>query len=346
MSDILGRKADHLDLVAQADVAFRRTTLLECVELLHDSLPELDFDEVELGCEVLGKQLRAPLVIAAMTGGTSRAQQINRVLAELAEELGFGFGLGSQRPMVEDSNALVTFQVRDVAPTTLILGNIGGVQAMRMPIDAIEGMIEAVGADALCVHLNPAMELIQNEGDRAFKGVLANVEHLVRNLSRPVVVKETGCGISPHTVSRLRSSGVRHVDVSGAGGTSWVAVETARANEHRRKVGDTFREWGIPTAPSIGFCLRGAFDTVIATGGIASGLDVARAIALGANAAGIARPVLIALEQGGASAVRDYLSRVQTELRIAMLLSGSRTLESLRSAPKLLHAPLREWLSA
>lgn len=273
-----------------------------------------------------------------------RAQQINRVLAQIAEELGLGFGLGSQRPMVENPAASGTFQVREVAPSTLVLGNIGAVQAMTLSVGAIDALCESVGADALCIHLNPAQELIQAEGDRNFTGVLASIQRVVEQMSRPVVVKETGCGISPHTVTRLQKSGVRHVDVSGAGGTSWVAVEAERASEQRRSIGDTFREWGIPTAASVAFCAEGGFDSVIATGGISSGLDVARAIALGASAAGIARPVLIALEQGGPAAVRDYLQRVQTELRIAMLLSGSKTLTALRSAPKLVRGPLREWL--
>lgn len=344
MSDILGRKADHLDLVVRSDIGFRRTTLLECVELLHDSLPELAFDAIDSGCELLGKRLRAPLVIAAMTGGTERARTINRMLAGIAEELGLGFGLGSQRPMLETPAARTTFQVRDVAPDTLVLGNIGGVQASRMSDEALSELVNAVGADALCIHLNPAQELIQTEGDRNFVGVLARIERAVARLAFPVVIKETGCGMSARTAERLRLSGVRHVDVSGAGGTSWVAVEAERASGHQRSVGDTFREWGIPTAASIGFCSRASFTSVIATGGISSGLDVARAIALGAHAAGIARPVLIALEEGGEVAVRRYLTRVQAELRIAMLLSGSRTLEALRAAPRLVRRPLSDWL--
>jgi isopentenyl-diphosphate Delta-isomerase len=344
MSDILGRKADHLELAATGDVAFRKTTLLECVEFLHDAIPELDFDEIEVGCDLFGKRLRAPILIAAMTGGTERASRINMALAEVAEDLGLGFGLGSQRAMFVDTKVAASYQVRAAAPTTLVLGNIGGVQAMHMQLDELRNLVGAVEADGLCIHLNVAMELIQAEGDRKFRGILANIQRLVRELPLPVIVKETGCGFSVCAASRLRACGVRHVDVSGAGGTSWVAVEMERASPHRRSIGGTFREWGIPTAATVAFCAGSGFDTVIATGGISTGLDVARAIALGAGIVGIARPVLIAFEEGGTSAVRDYLLRIEAELRIAMLLCGAKDLVALRSAPRLLRSPLAEWL--
>jgi isopentenyl-diphosphate delta-isomerase len=346
MTDISGRKADHLDLTTHADVGFRRTTLLECVEFVHDSLPELDFAELELGVDVLGKRLSAPIVIAAMTGGTERARVINQGLAQVAEELGLGFGLGSQRPMLLDPRATESFRVRNVAPSALVFGNVGAVQVSRMTTSAVRDMVEAVAADALCIHLNPAMELIQLEGDRDFRGVTERIASLVAEVPFPVVVKETGSGISGSVARRLRSLGVRHVDVSGAGGTSWVAVETERVPPSRRSLGETFREWGIPTAASIALCAREGFDTVIATGGIVSGLDVARALALGATLAGIARPVLIAHERGGMSEVRSYLERVQTELRTAMLLVSSRSVAELRVAPRLVHRPLSSWLTA
>jgi isopentenyl-diphosphate delta-isomerase len=346
MMDIAGRKADHLDLTTHADVGFRRTTLLECVEFVHDSLPELDFSELDLGVDVLGKRLAAPIVIAAMTGGTERARIINQALAQVAEELGLGFGLGSQRPMLLEPRAAASYCVRNVAPTALVLGNVGAVQVSQMSTSAVRDMVETIGADALCIHLNPAMELIQIEGDRDFRGVAARIASLVGELPFPVVVKETGSGISGSVARRLRAKGVRHVDVSGAGGTSWVAVETERVPLSRRSLGETFREWGIPTAASVGLCAREGFDTVIATGGIASGLDVARAIALGANVAGIARPILIAHERGGVAEVKAYLERVQTELRTAMLLVSARDVAGLRSAARLIHAPLSEWLKA
>ncbi|MGC4066596.1 MAG: type 2 isopentenyl-diphosphate Delta-isomerase [Polyangiaceae bacterium] len=346
MMDIAGRKADHLDLTTHADVGFRRTTLLECVEFIHDSLPELDYAELEPSVEVLGKRLAAPIVIAAMTGGTERARIINQGLAQIAEELGLGFGLGSQRPMLLDPFAAESYRVRNVAPTALVLGNVGAVQVAQMSTSAVREMVDSIGADALCIHLNPAMELIQIEGDRDFRGVADRIARLVDELPFPVIVKETGSGISGSVARRLRARGVRHVDVSGAGGTSWVAVETERVPLSRRSLGETFREWGIPTAASIGLCAREGFDTVIATGGIASGLDVARAIALGATVAGIARPVLIAHERGGIAEVRAYLERVQTELRTAMLLVSARTISDLRAAPRLIHAPLTQWLTA
>lgn len=345
MNDIFGRKADHLDLAANGDVGFRKTHLLECVELLHDALPELDFDEIDLGCSLVGKSLRAPIVIAAMTGGTERARHINLALGEVAEELGIGIGLGSQRAMHLMPRVAQSFQIRSVAPTALLLGNIGAVQACQMHRDELVGLVGSVGADALCIHLNPAMELIQAEGDRRFRGVLANIERLVADFPVPIIVKETGCGISRAVARRLRAIGVRHVDVSGAGGTSWIAVEAERASAHRRSIGDNFREWGIPTAAAVAHCADIGFESVVATGGMATGLDAARAIAVGAGAIGIARPVLVALEQGGKAAVRDYLLRVQEELRIAMLLCGARDLDALRRAPRMIRPPLADWIS-
>lgn len=346
MDDLFGRKADHLELAAKGDVGFRKSTLLECVELVHDAIPELDFEEIDLGCDLIGKRLHAPIIIAAMTGGTERAKRVNLDLAEVAEELGLGFGLGSQRPMLVDEAASASFQVRAAAPTTLVLGNIGGVQAMHLePIQLLD-LVRRVDADGLCIHLNPAMELIQSDGDRKFRGVMAQITRLVRELPLPVIAKETGCGISARVAWRLHHVGVRHVDVSGAGGTSWVAVEAARASESRREIGNTFREWGIPTAVSVAQCTNCGFDSIIATGGISNGLDAARALALGASAVGLARAALIVYDSAGKPGVRDYLLRVQTEMRMAMLLCGAKDLAELRVAPRFLHDPLREWLKS
>lgn len=345
MIDIAGRKADHLDLTTNGDVGYRRTTLLECVELLHNALPELDYADIDLKTTLFGKTLKAPIVIAAMTGGTERARAINEGLAELAEEFGYGFGLGSQRPMLTDATTVRSYRMRHVAPSTVIMGNIGGVQAAALSVEQVRELAHSIEADALCVHLNPAMELVQGEGDRNFRGVLAGIEGLVNSLGLPVVVKETGSGLSAGVVRRLRACGVRHVDVSGAGGTSWVAVETERTTPARRGLGETFREWGIPTAATVAFAAAAGFDTVIATGGIHTGHQVAQALALGATAAGIARPILIAYERGGQSEVRRYLERVEAELRTALLLVGASCSRELATVPRLIHGPLKAWLS-
>ncbi len=345
VSDIGRRKADHLDLAVRGDVGFRSTTtLFECVRLVHDALPELAFDELDTSCTVLGKRLRAPIIIAAMTGGTERAEGINRELARVAEERGYGFGLGSQRAMHRDAARASTYRVREPAPTTLVLGNVGVVQAASMKTSEVESLLSDVGADALCVHLNPAMELIQSDGDRDFRGALAAVERLVNELSVPVVVKETGCGLSSRVAKRLAAAGVRHLDVSGAGGTSWVAVETHRAAEDRRGVGETFWDWGIPTAASVALVAGVGFRTVVATGGIKTGLDVAKAIALGAHVAGIARPALQALEEGGREGATAFLGRVELELRTTMLLVGARDLRALRDCPRLIVGDLAQWM--
>lgn len=343
-ADISQRKADHLDLCATDEVAFKQqTTLLECVRLVHQSLPEAAFDDVDLRVRLLGKELRAPLVIAAMTGGHERAAEVNRTLAVIANDLGYGFGLGSQRAMQKRPETAWTYQVREVAPEVLLLGNVGVVQARDLPTEQIAKMLGEVGADALCVHMNPAMELVQPEGDRNFGGGLETFRRLWAELDLPVIAKETGNGISREVAGQLHSLGIRHADTSGAGGTSWVGVETLRAENEARALGQALWDWGVPTAASVHYCV-GAGLTTIATGGIRNGMDVARAIALGARCSGIARPVFQAFIQGGEAGARAFLESVERELRSVMLLCGAKTIEELQRAPRVITGELSNWM--
>jgi isopentenyl-diphosphate delta-isomerase len=350
MGGIGERKDSHLALCANEEVGFRQaSTLLECVRLVHDALPELAFADIDPSVTVLGKKLSAPLMITSMTGGTEEAGRVNRELAGIAEERGYGFGLGSQRAMLVRPGSGSTYRVRDLAPRTLVLGNIGAVQARSMTTSEIRVLVEEVGADALCVHLNPAMELVQPGGDRDFSQGLGTLARLVRDLGMPVVAKETGCGMAPGVGRRLRDVGVRHVDVSGAGGTSWVGVETKRAaaagDERSRGLGEALWDWGVPTAASVVLLAPMGFDTIVATGGVATGLDVARAIALGATAAGIARPVLRALSSGGREGAIAFLESIERELRAVMLLTGSRDVAALRRAPRVVVGELGSWIT-
>lgn len=345
---ISGRKIDHIRLCAEGDVGFRdKTTLLEEVELVHDALPELSLAEVDLRTTVCGVTLKAPLIIAAMTGGAEEAGPINRDLAQVAEEFGVGFGFGSMRPMlvrgIRDGYA-----VRDVAPITLIFGNIGVVQARETSTTQLRELVEFSGCNALCVHLNPAMEVVQPEGDDDFRGGLDTLRRLHGELGVPVVVKETGCGLSRKVGRRLVELGIGWVDVSGAGGTSWVAVEAHRASgasdrqQLQRALGERFWDWGIPTAASVAQ-LDGLGLGVIATGGVADGLAVARAIALGATAGGIARPFLKA-QQKGLEPLREAVRTVIAEIRVATLLAGCRTPAELRAAPLVVGPRLLRWV--
>lgn len=342
--DIGQRKADHLDLAIQGDVGFRdKTTLLGDVRLIHDALPDLDADAIDTSVMLLGKTLRAPFFIAAMTGGTERAGEINRSLARIAEQRGYGLGLGSQRAMHVDLARAASYRVRDEAPTALLLGNVGVVQARQMHTVEVAALVAAVEADALCVHLNPAMEIVQPGGDRDFRDGLETLRRLATELPLPIIAKETGCGLSSGVARRLVAAGIRHVDVSGAGGTSWVAVETHRADGAAQALGRAFWDWGIPTAASVLMMANKGLDTVLATGGIATGLDAARALALGAHAVGIARPVLQALHEGGEPRAHALLDSIEAELRAAMLLVGAGTVGALRTVPRVLVGELREW---
>jgi isopentenyl-diphosphate delta-isomerase len=303
-------------------------------------------DELDLSTPfVAGRTLRAPLCISGMTGGAEEASLLNRQLAQVAQEMGIAFGVGSQRAMLIDPSLTETFSVRDVAPDVVLLANIGVVQAAQSDTDQIHAMIEAIGADALCVHLNPAQELIQEGGDRDFRGCKEALRRLSQQLHVPIIAKETGCGVSPQTAATLKELGVQWVDVSGAGGTTWVGVEALRARPGRRQIGEDFWEWGVPTAAAVGYARRQGLRS-IASGGIRNGHDVARALAMGASVASMALPFLRAARQGGVEGALRFTERVLDGLKTAMILTGARTPAQLAQAPRVLGPNLTRWLSA
>jgi isopentenyl-diphosphate delta-isomerase len=341
--DISQRKKDHLALCAGDNVGFReKTSLFEQVELVHCALPEMHADAVDSRVELLGKTLAAPVVISAMTGGTDEAAKINADLAQVAEELGLAIGLGSQRAMFERPDTAWTFSVRERAPNVLLFGNLGLVQARKMTTHEIRTLCADVGADALCLHLNPAMEIVQPGGDRDFSGGLELMRRLVDDLGIPVIAKETGCGLSRGVAQMIRSTGIRHVDVSGSGGTSWVAVEAHRAADDQKELAEELWDWGIPTAASV-LQLRGLGLDIIATGGLRTGSHVTKAIALGAKAGGLAAPVLKAHRAGGIDGARNFLRGVITTVRSLMLLTGSRTIDELQRAQMIIGPDLARW---
>jgi isopentenyl-diphosphate delta-isomerase len=346
VTEISNRKADHLALAASGEVDFKdASTLLEHVRLIHQALPELAADEIDLTTTIAGRTIAAPVVVSGMTGGTPEAQALNRDLAWAAEKLGIAFGLGSQRAMALHPELTPTFEVREVAPNVLLFGNIGVVQARELGVARVRELVARVGADALCVHLNPAMELIQEHGDRDFRGALDTIQRLIGELPVPVIPKETGCGLSREAARALRAAGATTVDVSGAGGTSWVGVETRRAAEgsQARALGEELWDWGVPTAVSVALCAAEGL-TPIATGGLRTGYDVARALALGAAAGGLAAPVLRAHRQGGRDAVMTLLETVIAGVRTVALLTGCRRARDLAKAPRVITGPLRSWL--
>jgi isopentenyl-diphosphate Delta-isomerase len=345
--DIADRKADHIALCADPSekVAFKsRGTLLSDVRLIHDSLPELQVADIDLSVSFAGKRLKAPIFISAMTGGTEAAAQINKDLAKLANTLGLGFGLGSQRAMLKRPDMAWTFEVRDVAPDVLLFGNLGVVQAREMTTDAVRELVKRVGADALCVHLNPAQEVVQPGGDRDFRNGLNTLQRLNDELGVPVIAKETGCGLSYSVCQRLAKAGISYVDVSGAGGTSWVGVETLRAQGRNKSLGEEFWDWGVPTAASVCYAAAAGLKC-IATGGMKTGLDVTKALALGASAGGLAAAVLRAHAAGGVDEARTFLESVTNALKTAMLLTGSATLPALRNGKHFVSGELKDWLS-
>ncbi|QSQ14368.1 type 2 isopentenyl-diphosphate Delta-isomerase [Myxococcus landrumensis] len=343
------RKDAHLDLCAKGEVEpVENSTLLEHVHLVHCAMPEMAVEDVDLSTPFLGKRLRYPLLVTGMTGGTERAGAVNRDLALLAERHGLAFGVGSQRAMAEDAARAVTFQVRQVAPTVALLGNIGMYQAVGLGVDGVRRLMDAIGADGIALHLNAGQELTQPEGDRDFRGGYEVVRALVGALGERLLVKETGCGIGPEVARRLVELGVRNLDVSGLGGTSWVRVEQLRASGVQAKVGAEFSAWGIPTAAAVATVRAavGAQVRLVGSGGIRTGLEVAKVLALGADLAGMALPLFRAQQEGGVEGAERALEVILTGLRHALVLTGSRSCAELRRRPRVVGGVLKDWMAA
>ncbi len=330
------RKIDHLKLAATENVEYG-DPLFNDVTLIHESAPETNLNDIETGVNFLGKKLKYPFMIVGMTGGIEEAKQINRDLAKVAENLGIGFGVGSQRAMLEKPEVWNTYYVRKEAPRTLVVGNIGLAQLDDYSIDKILQAVKKIDADALAVHMNPAQEAIQPEGDWNFKDKIAKIKPITGKL--PVIAKETGAGVSREIAIKLRSSGVKAVDVGGYGGTNWVLIEAMRQGEPT-----PFVDWGIPTAASI---LEVApIIPVIATGGIRTGLDAAKAMGLGASLVGIGLPTLRWYMAGGRENVEANLMRIIHEFKVAMFLTGSNNIRELRETNLVITGKLREWCLA
>ncbi len=330
------RKAQHVRIVLERDVAFRRKTSgFEEWEFVHNALPELDLRSVDTSCTFLGKRVAAPLMISCMTGGYTGAERINRQLAETCAAYPIAMGVGSQRQALENRAFHASFKAaRDAAPGIPLVGNIGGAQLVKsVSTDRVRAAVDMIRADALAVHLNPVQELIQPEGDTDFRGVARAIETLVRGLDVPIIVKEVGAGISAPVARRLHDLGVKYVDVAGAGGTSWAAVELERRNGTHADL-SMFREWGVRTADAIVAVKRSMKSsvTIIGSGGITNGLEMAKAIALGASMTAAARPMLRALEKNGPRGLRTLIDAWIAQLRGAMFLTGSGTLAQLKRA--------------
>jgi isopentenyl-diphosphate delta-isomerase len=338
MSDNQGtasRKSEHVKIVLGEDVAAKGIyTGFAAYRLPHDALPELDLAEVDTATTFLGKPMRAPLLVSSMTGGAHDVARINMVLAEAAEILGLAMGVGSQRSAIRDEQFAYTYQVRRVAPSIPLLANLGAVQLnYGYGVDECRRAVEMIEADALILHLNALQEAVQPEGNTNFKGLLKQIEQVCARVGVPVIAKEVGNGIGARAARRLAEAGASVIDVAGAGGTSWSEVERFRhSTEGGARVAGAFAGWGIPTSEAIRE-VRAALPniTLIGSGGIRSGVDMAKAIALGADLCGAAKPALgPAVDERGAEAVIENLQAYINELRIAMFCSGCPDLAALR----------------
>ncbi|HEV2250340.1 MAG TPA: type 2 isopentenyl-diphosphate Delta-isomerase [Candidatus Limnocylindria bacterium] len=325
------RKAEHLRIAAEEDVETRRAPGWDDVHLVHDALPVTDADRIDLSARLLGHVLALPLVIAGMTGGHSGAERVNATLADAAARHGLGMGVGSQRAALRDPSLRRTYAVvRERAPKAFVIANVGVSQLVAQddgaPLGAkdIRALIEMVGANAIALHLNYLEESVQPEGQTRASGVEAAIRRLVRQSSVPVIAKETGAGVSGAVATRLKALGIRAVDVGGVGGTSFAAIEALRAEDRgdleRARLGQVFRDWGLPSAVAVAGSVRSGLP-VIATGGVRGGLDAAKALALGATAVGVGRPLLQAALDG-ADAVDRWIAQFTLELRTATFLSG------------------------
>ncbi len=341
------RKNEHIEICLSKDVNAVRN-YWDDMELVHRALPEVDFDDIDLSTELFGVKMNAPIIISGMTGGTPLGRRINENLAIAAEKLGIGMGVGSQRAGLESPEMFDTYSVVKERRIPLLIGNIGAPQLINqkkrrgITDKEIERLFIMIDADILAVHLNYLQEAVQPEGELMAEGVMGAISTLSRRF--PVIVKETGAGISRSVAIKLKRAGVMGIDVGGLGGTSFSAVEYYRALEHgderKANLGKLFWNWGIPTPASVIEASVGL--PVIASGGIRNGLDVAKALVLGASAGGIARRILKPATESSDAVVIE-IERIIDELKVAMFLLGARNVHSLRNSRFVVHGVLRDW---
>ncbi|MDO5850145.1 MAG: type 2 isopentenyl-diphosphate Delta-isomerase [Methanobacteriaceae archaeon] len=336
---ISDRKLEHLLICKNYDVNYKKTTGFEDIELIHRALGDINKDEIDISTEVFGKKLESPLFITAITGGHPSAKAINKELAIVAETKKIGLGLGSQRAAINNPDLVDTYTVvRDYAPNALLLGNIGAPQ-----IELAGDAVEMLDADILAIHLNLLQESIQPEGDIDATGYIDSISEIVKSIKVPVMAKETGTGIAFEEAVALEKAGVSFIDVEGAGGTSWAAVETYREDD--KYLGELFWDWGIPTAVSTAEVVNSVNIPVISSGGIRSGLDAAKAIALGADAVGMALPALQSAYKGQEELVK-LVDRFNESLKIAMFLVGAHNLEELKNSNIIIKGETKNWLES
>jgi isopentenyl-diphosphate delta-isomerase len=329
------RKADHIRINLDEDVKSGLTSGLEHYRFTHQALPELNFDEIDLSLQVFERKLNAPILVSSMTGGTERAGEINRILAEAAQETGIAMGLGSQRAAIENPDLRPSFQVRQYAPDVLLFANLGAVQLnYGYGVEQCQQAVDMISADALILHLNALQEAVQPEGDTRFAGLLGKIEAVCQALSVPVIVKEVGWGFSERTARQLAAAGVSAIDVAGAGGTSWSQVEMHRAeNQYQARLAAAFIDWGIPTAEAISNIRAAAPQiNVFASGGLRDGIDIAKCIALGASLGGMASPFLKAANRSLEDTL-DTMRLIQRQIQVAMFASGAANLNQLQQTP-------------
>jgi isopentenyl-diphosphate delta-isomerase len=332
--EIEARKSRHLDICLEDDVASHLDAGFSRVRLQHEALPECALDDVDTSLDFFGHRLAAPILVSSMTGGTQRARVINERLAIAAERTGVALALGSQRAALIDPRLLATYRVRSVAPNVMLFANLGAVQFnYGVSVDDARRVVESIGAQGLYLHFNPLQEALQPHGDTNFRDLLRPIGQLCRALDVPVFAKGVGSGISPRTAARLIDAGVAAIDVAGAGGTSWARVEGRRAGDPSREaLAETFAAWGYTTVEAT-LALRRALPhaVIVASGGVRSGVDVAKALAIGADLAGAALPFLEPATTS-AEAVVATIESLIAGLRIAMFASGCRRVSDLPGA--------------
>ena len=329
------RKKEHLELCLDTtSVSSQFGTGLDRYSFVHNALPELDIDELDVSTKFLGKPLQAPILISSMTGGFELARQVNRNLAAAAQDLGLAMGVGSQRVAIEEPSVADSFAVRDVAPDILLLSNLGAVQLnYGYTVDHCRRAVEMIGADGLILHLNVLQEAVQPEGNRNFRGLGEKIAEVCRQLEVPVVAKEVGSGISAEVAVRLKHAGVKAIDIAGRGGTSWYAVEAQRAAQRGKPAETTFSGWGIPTEEALVAVRKSVPDLqLVASGGVRTGLDIAKCIALGADMTAFGQPLLAAALESPEKVVQ-FISGIVQEIKITMLCVGARNLDELRKIP-------------